>query len=397
MRLTRLFLALALCVFAEVAAASGKSSGGTVQLRLAKETIEGRVVIRDDKSCWLYDRAGRLREIKLADVKSFQQASSKFSPLTPNAMATELIRELGKDFETATTRHYVVAAPKGKAKNYVELFENVYRTFHMHFSVRGFEVNEPEFPLVAIVFPQRHQFLEYARSEGTNAQQYGGYYSPRTNRAVLFETEGASTTRLDVESAIKPLLSASSSTGQPVLMEITTLGTPRNQFKTIDADQRDTMIHECTHQVAYNVGLHNRVGENPRWIVEGLATVFEAPGIRNSSSGVQFSSRINPERLTAFKEYLRQRRPKNSVETTVAGDELLSVAIGDFYAEAWALSFFLVETRPRKYSDLLTRTAKRDGNKRLTREERLETFKASITDNLKQLDSEYTRFYDKLK
>jgi len=71
--------------------------------------------------------------------------------------------------------------------------------------------------------------------------------------------------------------------------------------------------------------------------------------------------------------------------------------MSDFYAEAWALSFFLIETRPRKYSDLLTRTAKRDGNKRLSREERLETFKASITDNLKQLDSEYTRFYDKLK
>lgn len=386
MRLTRLILALAFCWFAQAAAASGKSSIGTVQLRTAKDTIDGRVVIRDDKNCWLYDRVGRLREVKLADVKSFQQVSTKFSPLTPNSMATELIRELGKDFETATTRHYVVAAPPGKAKSYVELFENIYRTFHMHFSVRGLEVNEPEFPLVAIVFPNRHQFLEYARSEGTNAQQYGGYYSPRTNRAVLFESTGAATSRLELDSPIKPLL-----------LESTALAAPRNQFKTIDADQRDTMIHECTHQVAYNVGLHNRVGENPRWLVEGLATVFEAPGIRHSSSGVQLSSRINPERLTTFKEYLKQRRPKNSVEATVAGDELFSVAMSDFYAEAWALSFFLIETRPRKYSDLLTRTAKRDGNKRLSREERLETFKASITDNLKQLDSEYTRFYDKLK
>lgn len=399
MRIRRLLLvALFVLISRSVVAAGDSADVGTVQLKSAKETIEGRVVARDDQRCWLFDRAGRLREVRLSEVKSFKQISTKFAASSPMAMASDLIRELGKDYETATSRHYVVACPKGKAKTYVELFESVYRNFHMHFSVRGFHLNEPEFPLVAIVFPSRAAFLEYAKREGTNATQFGGYYSPRSNRAALFEVESSATSQLDHDgSVLLPLnREPASDFSSPFLKSPNNvLGAPR-AFKTIDADQRDTMIHECTHQVAYNVGMHERVGENARWIVEGLATVFEAPGIRNSSAGSQLSSRVNPERLAAFKDYLK-RRPKNSLESTVGGDELFQQAMQDFYAEAWALSFYLVETRPRKYSNLLQRSAERDGSKKLTREERLEMFRASIGDNFKMLDAEFVRFYEKLK
>ena len=40
----------------------------------------------------------------------------------------------------------------------------------------------------------------------------------------------------------------------------------------------DTIIHEATHQTAYNVGVHARFADQPRWLVEGLAMMFEAEG-----------------------------------------------------------------------------------------------------------------------
>ena len=35
----------------------------------------------------------------------------------------------------------------------------------MYFSVRGFRINEPEFPLVAIVFPDYQSFARYAQAD----------------------------------------------------------------------------------------------------------------------------------------------------------------------------------------------------------------------------------------
>lgn len=426
--MTRLAIILGILLIGHGASlGASKATPGTVQLKLAKDTAEGRVVIRDNSFVWLYDRSGRLQTVRMSDVKAFKQISNKFEPLTPMALSTELLKELGKDYETATTRHYVVAAAKGKAKTYVELFDNIYRNFHMYFSVRGFDLQELEFPLVAIVFPDRQAFLEYAKREGTDASRYGGYYSPRTNRAVLFEDAADQHTSLQITNpkrqqglnegslrytnpkrqrgTLNVSVDFSLETqpfesqwlvglDRPQVTE--TFGAPKS-FKSIGADQRDTMIHECTHQVAFNVGMHDRVGQNPKWIVEGLATVFEAPGIRNRSEGLQIGGRINQERLTAFKDYLKLRRPKNSLESTIGTDELFNQEMSDFYAEAWALSFFLVETRPRKYSDLLRRMATRDGSKELTRSERIETFRSAVSDNFKLLDAEFVRFYEKLK
>src|SRR5262245_20690259 len=41
-------------------------------------------------------------------------------------------------------------------------------------------------------------------------------------------------------------------------------------WASTEAGLKDTMIHEATHQVAFNTGLHSRLGCNPKWVVEGL-------------------------------------------------------------------------------------------------------------------------------
>ena len=48
------------------------------------------------------------------------------------------------------------------------------------------------------------------------------------------------------------------------------------------SENADTIIHEATHQTAYNVGVHKRFIAAPRWMVEGLATMFEARGVWNA-------------------------------------------------------------------------------------------------------------------
>ena len=60
----------------------------------------------------------------------------------------------------------------------------------------------------------------------------------------------------------------------------------------------------------------------------------------------------------------------------VASDELFRINPAAAYAEAWAMSFFLVETEPAKYVEYLKRTAARPPFDAYTAAERTADFTA---------------------
>ena len=66
-----------------------------------------------------------------------------------------------------------------------------------------------------------------------------------------------------------------------------------------------TIIHEATHQLAYNCGLHTR-SPTFRWVSEGLAVYFETP---DHPAPKGWHGNVNPERLARFRQYLPQRGP----------------------------------------------------------------------------------------
>ena len=75
------------------------------------------------------------------------------------------------------------------------------------------------------------------------------------------------------------------------------------------SENADTIIHEATHQTAYNVGIHKRFTAAPRWMIEGLATMFEAPGVWNAQYDHSQADRINRGRLSDFQR-LRGQAPQ---------------------------------------------------------------------------------------
>lgn len=389
---------LAVSVTAPAVQAAKNSS--LIELRVGSDRHQGRVLSRDSRNVLLLDRAGQITEVPLKKVTSYRTVSPRFAPLTSTMLNSTLLKELGRGYETKTTRHYVVAAARGRARKYVELFEEIYRAFHMHFSVRGFEIDRPEFPMVAIVFPSHAAFSKYARGDKVNARPgLMGYYMPTTNRVALFE--GNSTTSRARGNWREPVTNPLRKWSQPDNW----LKTPSTEFETlarpaasllpgpygaIQSDLRDTMIHEATHQVAFNVGLHSRTRENPQWVVEGLATVFEPDGMRISSKGRDVKYRINRERHAWFQDYAK-RRPANSLGDFIKNDDLFKKATLDAYSQAWALSFFLIETRPRKYATYLKRLAAESG------EDRARLFAEVFGSNTRMLDAEMLRFFRRLK
>ncbi len=348
-----------------------------IEVRDGKTVTTGKLLAKDKERAVLLDRVGGLHDLTLGSV-TLKTTTSRFQSLPTTELRNQLSREFGKDFELGTSRHYVVIAPSGRAAEYAAVFEEHYTTLQRYFKTRSFTLTEPQFPMVAIVFATQQQFIEYANRDGSKVMvNMQGYYSPRTNRVALFETAGKSV----AVSAIDPL----SASRFPV-------------FGAMKTDLKETMIHEATHQVAYNIGLHSRVGETPRWVVEGMATVFEPEAMRTAAAGNLPKQRLNWERYVVFQNFVQtKRRPLKSLRSFIESEDLYESSVLDFYAQSWALTFFLVETRPRNYSAYLKRIAARDPFAEYPAKERLTDFKETIHADIDWLDVQFVKYIDGVK
>ena len=156
------------------------------------------------------------------------------------------------------------------------------------------------------------------------------------------------------------------------------------------------MIHEATHQTAYNVGLHTRFAENPRWVTEGLATMFEARGVYDSRSYDRVADRINQVRLHDFRSMVLPNKPLGTISNFISSDESFGRIAIPAYAQAWALTFFLAETRPQQYSSYLEQLAQRELFSEYPARERVADFKQAFGHDLKLLESHFYSYMKKL-
>lgn len=348
-----------------------------IEVRDGKTVTTGKLLAKDKVRAVLLDRVGGLHDLTLDSV-TLKPTTSRFQSLPMTELRNQLSREFGKDFELGTTRHYVVVAPSGRAAEYAAVFEEHYTTLQRYFKTRSFTLTEPQFPMVAIVFATQKQFMEYANRDGSKVMvNMQGYYSPRTNRVALFETASKSVavSAIDLPWASRSLV-----------------------FGAIKTDLKETIIHEATHQVAYNIGLHSRVGETPRWVVEGMATVFEPEAMRTSASGQFPKQRLNWERYVVFQNFVQtKRRPPKSLRSFIESEDLYESSVLDYYAQSWALTFFLVETRPRNYSAYLKRIAARDPFAEYPAKERIADFEQTIHADVDWLDVQLVKYIDGVK
>jgi hypothetical protein len=222
--------------------------------------------------------------------------------------------------------------------------------------VRGFQPQEPPYPLVAIVFSTEAELYAYAKSQGESIPpNWLGYYCDGSNRIALYD------------------------------------------FRTRGGDwsmSAATIIHEATHQTAYNVGIHTRFAGTPRWLSEGLAMMFEARGVYDHQLSDTREDRLNEDRLHVFKRFAAGTRPSGFMTDLIASDETFRRDEGNSYAEAWALTFFLAETRPREYAEYLRRTADREMFTDYTPAERLADFQDIFHKDLKWLEAQFLKYME---
>ncbi|MGD9721645.1 MAG: DUF1570 domain-containing protein [Pirellulales bacterium] len=348
-----------------------------------QQTVSGRIVVTaEDGGVLLLARDGALWSVEPQELVGQHSDAKPFEPFTREELSGGLLAELPAGFETYSTRHYLICHNTSRA--YAAwcgaLFERLYMAFTNFWTRKGLTLHEPEFPLVAIVFDSRAAYLEHVRNEvGSGAEAIAGYYSLQSNRITMYDLTGIESLRL-ADARRGSAAQINRVLAQPEAEQVVA-----------------TIIHEATHQIAFNSGLQTRYADIPLWVSEGLAVYFETPDL-DSSKGWRTIGAVNHARLERFREYLRTRPPA-SLKSLVADDaRLRNARTGlDAYAEAWALNHYLLQKRPREYLAYLTMLSEK---KPLIWDDpaaRLREFQEAFGEDLSRLDADFLRHVQKLR
>ena len=153
----------------------------------------------------------------------------------------------------------------------------------------------------------------------------------------------------------------------------------------------ETIIHEAAHQTAFNTGLHNRYSAPPRWLSEGIGTMFEAKGVWNSRHFPHRRDRVNLYQLQTFRRKFRNGKT-GYLSQLIADERHFSRDVTASYAMSWAATFFLSEQEPRKLVRYMKKTAERPEFTQYTAPERLNEFTTVFGSNLNMLETRLHRF-----
>ena len=378
---------IAIFFLASIIFAISSSAWGLEHLTYRKDggdtRISGRVVVEAaDGGLLVVTADGVMHAIQPDEIANRSHDDAPFEPFDKAAVGRQLASSLPDGFQVYTTSHYVICYDTSKA--YAEwcgaLFERLYRAFTNYWSRKGFDMHEPEFPLVAVVFADRAAYLNYAKAElGDSAESIIAYYNLQNNRIAMYDLTGIESLRLP-----------GSSRGSAAQIN-RMLAQPQAEATVA------TIIHEATHQIAFNSGLQTRFADIPLWVSEGLAVYFETPDLQ-SAKGWRNIGAVNRSRLDRFREYLSTRNG-DSLRSLIVDDKRIRdprQAL-DAYAEAWAFNYYLLRQKPREYLAYLKKLSAKSPMVRDTPEERMKDFQEAFGDNLQPLDNDLLRTIGKVK
>lgn len=302
-----------------------------------ERTAEGQALRRDSQGGMILEAVdGALYALPASDVLEAASDDRPFAPLTHEQLGERLLAELPAGFRVHTTEHYVVAYDT--SREYAEwtssLLESLLKALVAYWKRQGLELDEPRFPLPIVIHASATAYQVAARQDGVGPSAVG-YYSQKSNRVRMFDLTGSDELR------------ALGGGGDP------RRGSRRDVQRMLATPAAEplvaTIVHEATHQVAFNTGVMQRFADLPLWLVEGMAVYFEAPDGR-SARGWRGVGKVNRRRYETFLANLPKWNDA-TLPSLVASDKRLRDPRtgGEAYADAWALNYYLIKRKPDAY------------------------------------------------
>jgi len=332
--------------------------------------LQGEVIATHEAGVILHTSDGKMWPIQNAEIVQRTKTPAPFQLQTKEELIETVLAEMPPGSQILETNHYVVAynTSRAYAQWVAGMLERLHRGFTSYWSQRGLQLEEPKQPLVALVFDNQDSFAQYGQAElGAAAKSVIGFYSMHTNYVVMFDlTGGAGDSRRSLGIRdIQRLMS-------------------RPDFQWSLA----TIVHEATHQLAFNMGLQKRYADVPLWFSEGLAIYFETPDV-SSSRGWRGIGQVSAPRLQQFQKSARESSQAFLPDMLINDDSLRKAATAiDRYSQAWAVTYYLQKRMPDEYDAYLKELSEIEPLHDPSQTERVRLFQKHFGADLTALENE---------
>lgn len=248
---------------------------------------------------------GTLRSLPKRETTSTDRP---FEPIEKDDLAS-LLKEQFRGFKTRTTKRYICVYNTSDSfcKGNMTILETMYPMLKSYFKRQKFEVDDPDVPLVVVMFKNKSDFQKYRKMPDSLLAYYNGV----NNRVFLYQYSDVALDAPNI--AMQQAVS--------------------------------TIAHEGVHQILHNIGVQKRLSDWPIWASEGLAEYFSPTSTKGSKwRGV---GKPNPLRMRELFKHFKEVRglgSGNLVQHVVSADRLNSTE----YAVAWALTHYLMENAKRR-------------------------------------------------
>src|SRR5688572_22047924 len=250
----------------------------------SQQELVGKIEVEAvDGGVLLLTADGVLWPIPKEEIVSRRSDDKPFVPLRIEALTKQLTTEF-PGFKVHKTQHYLIAynTSQAYARWVGSLFERLHSAFYTYWKARGASLHESQFPLIGVVFNNQESYALHSRKElGEATGSIIGYYSLRSNRVMTYDLTGIAELSGPADRAAARI----------------------NQILSQPGAERTvaTIVHEATHQLAFNSGLQVRYADIPFWVSEGIAIYFETPDLE-SAKGWRNIGGVNPVNLVNFRK-----------------------------------------------------------------------------------------------
>lgn len=343
--------------------------------------LTGKIEVEaEDGGVLMLARDGVLWAVQPDEIQSRRKDDQPFERLSRDGIKEQLRQELPDGFQIHETAHYVIVYNTGRA--YAEwvggLFERLHRGFYNYWKKRGVKLQAAELPMIAMVFNDQGSYARYSRPElGEGADSIVGYYSLRSNRVITFDLTGRGELRTPKRPGSLALINK-------------VLASPQ-AMPTVA-----TIIHEATHQLAYNSGLQRRYAENPLWLSEGLAIYFETPDLK-SSRGWRGIGSVSEVRLRRLRSGLSRHTYGDFLQLLTDDESLRGESAVMRYAQAWGWCHFLSRRYPKEFSAYISELSKLPALEEGTADDRIAAFRRHFGRDLEKLHGQFLRYVNTLR
>ena len=330
----------------------------------------------------------------------------------------QLLARAGEGFHLRRTEHFLIAydTPRDTLGSLVSRLEATYASVYRFCKINEIATQRQADRLEVLFFDSYEAFGRYGESVGFAYRGSAGFYDQRTDVAAFVNvlhlpTVAPLNNRIEqLDQRIERLR-----TERPVdrralreaAKKLTRLVNQRDRI--VEHTNRMTVQHETAHQVLFNAGLHVFAAQNPGWLVEGLACLFETPPSR-SGAGV---GATNQARLDDFRRCLGNGQPGGRIkiealqEACAAGKMLpLSELIGDanlfsrrdnpnlvhYYSQSWSLVCYLQHRHREKFAAYLRLLSRREVGRTTTPESEIGGFESIFGPLSERFERRWARF-----